>query len=140
MAPLDQEVRPMLRIWIDYKNSHEPAFFRSFINRFDEHEMIYTARDYAEISGLLTKEGIRPKVIGKHYGASALGKSFGLVFRDLHLALNVPSFDVSLNHVSVNAIHVAYLKRKKVVTFTDNDLSLAKMMSGPTAVAVRRND
>ncbi len=112
----------MARIWIDYKNSHEPAFFRPFIRQLSQHSFIYTARNYAEITDLLKYEGIDAQILGKHSGSSMIGKTLGMIFRDLELALNVPSFDISLTHASGYAVHAARLKRKKTIVFTDNDL------------------
>lgn len=111
----------MTLIWIDIKNSHEPAFFRSFMSRFRDHEFVITSRRYAEIQKLLDKYQVENIVIGAHYGGNIIKKMGGLAVRDLSLYLKVPAFDVSLSHGSINAIHVAKLKRKPAISFYDNE-------------------
>ena len=111
----------MTLIWIDIKNSHEPAFFRSFISKFRDHEFVITSRRYAEIQKLLDKYQMKNKVIGAHYGGNIIKKMCGLAIRDLSLYLKAPAFDVSLSHGSINAIHVAKMRNKPTISFYDNE-------------------
>jgi predicted glycosyltransferase len=111
----------MMLIWIDIKNSHEPAFFGSFVSRFRDHEFVITSRRYAEIQKLLDKYQMKNKVVGAHYGGNMLKKMGGLAARDLLLYLKAPAFYASLSHGSINAIHVAKLRRKPAISFYDNE-------------------
>ena len=113
----------MTCIWIDIKNSHEPAFFKPFLINFKEHSFLITSRKYAEIQTLLEKFNMRNEVIGKHYGGNMIKKMGGLAIRDALLFLKVPQFDVSLSHGSINAIHAAKMRLRHAISFTDNDKS-----------------
>lgn len=111
----------MTRIWIDIKNSHEPAFFKSFISKFSNYDFVITSRRYAEIQKLLDKYQMKNEVIGAHYGGNMIKKMCGLATRDLSLYLKAPAFDVSLSHGSINAIHVAKMRNKPIISFYDNE-------------------
>lgn len=111
----------MVRVWIDIKNSHEPAFFRPFLKNFSDHEFIISSRKYAEIQSLLDRLQIDHKVVGKHYGGNKVKKMAGLAVRDALLFLKIPGFGVSLSHGSINAIHAAKMRLKTVISFTDNE-------------------
>ena len=113
----------MTCIWIDIKNSHEPAFFKLFLIFFKEYSFLITSRKYAEIQALLEKFDIRNEVIGKYYGGNMIKKMGGLAIRNALLFLKVPQFDVSLSHGSINAIHVAKMRLRPAISFTDNDKS-----------------
>lgn len=113
----------MTKVWIDIKNSHEPAFFGPFLDGFKDYEFLITSRHYAEIQKLLAQLNLKNKAIGKHYGGNIFKKMGGLVIRDLMLFFDVPQFDISLSHGSVNAIHAAKMRRKPAISFTDNDKS-----------------
>jgi len=111
----------LVRIWIDIKNSHEPAFFGPFIDTFEDHDFIISSRDYAEIQTLLEQLQINHNVIGKHYGGNILKKIYGLMARDVQLYFKTPQFDVSLSHGSINAIQAAKMRMKTIISFTDNE-------------------
>jgi len=111
----------MTKIWIDIKNSHEPAFFKPFINKFNDYEYFISSRKYAEIQKLLHQMQIENKVIGGHYGGNKIKKLWGLIARETLLLLNTPDFDVSLSHGSAHAAHVAKIRSKKTISFIDNE-------------------
>jgi len=111
----------MAHIWIDIKNSHEPAFFKPILTRFKKHEFMITSRKYAEIQKLLEQSQIKNETVGRHYGGNIIKKMGGLVIRDLLLSLKAPVFDASLSHGSINAIHVATIKNKPAISFYDNE-------------------
>lgn len=71
------------KVWIDLTNSPHVLFFRPILRRLDEAgvETVVTARDFAQTLGLLERFGIEHTVIGRHGGASLLGKSLGLARR-----------------------------------------------------------
>ena len=76
-----------LRVWIDLTNSPHVVFFRPILRRLDEAgvETVVTARDFAQTLGLLDRFGIAHHVIGRHGGASVVGKGLGLVRRSTAL-------------------------------------------------------
>jgi predicted glycosyltransferase len=77
----------MRRVWIDLTNSPHVLFFRPILKRLDEAgvEAVVTARDFAQTLGLLDRYGIPHTVIGRHGGASVVGKSLGLAKRSTAL-------------------------------------------------------
>ncbi|RQW79601.1 MAG: DUF354 domain-containing protein [Methanothrix sp.] len=111
----------MSRLWIDIKNSHEPAFFKPFLTRFSDQDYFISSRKYAEIQSLLMQMNIKNEPIGRHYGRNKILKMYGLIARETSLLLKVPDFDLSLSHGSIYAAHVAKIKFKKTISFIDND-------------------
>jgi len=111
-----------MRIWIDIKNTHEPLFFKSIISVFDDHDFIFTARDYIEVTKLLDKYNYDYIKIGRHHGKKLIMKLYGLLSREFELLLRTHKFDVSLSHGSAHAVHVAFMKHKKSIHIYDNDL------------------
>jgi predicted glycosyltransferase len=76
------------RVWIDLTNSPHVLFFRPILRRLSDAgvESVVTARDFAQTLGLLQRYGIPHTVIGRHGGASVLGKGTGLLRRSGSLA------------------------------------------------------
>ncbi|MBU4501128.1 MAG: DUF354 domain-containing protein [Nanoarchaeota archaeon] len=122
----------MLKVWIDVKNSHEPAFFLPFIKEFNNYEFCITSRQYAEVVGLLNKFGVQHSVIGRYYEGNRAKKAIGVILRDISLFLKMPSFDVNISHGSINSIHAAKMRMKKAICFSDNDAAprVAKVFFG----------
>src|SRR5881227_250613 len=77
-----------MRVWIDITNSPHVLVFRPLIRILRErgHEVDVTAREYAQTLELLALHGIDATVVGRHGGASALGKARVEVdrLRELH--------------------------------------------------------
>lgn len=71
------------RIWFDLTNSPHVLFFRPILHRLEDAgvETVVTARDFAQTLGLLQRYGIDHTVIGRHGGASVVGKGVGLARR-----------------------------------------------------------
>jgi predicted glycosyltransferase len=111
-----------MKIWIDIKNSHEPLFFQALTADLSDHQFVFTARDYIEVTKLLDRYGYDYITVGRHHGRKLIMKLFGLVQRELGLYFRTGKFDVSLSHGSVHAVHVATAKRKKSIQIYDNDL------------------
>jgi uncharacterized protein len=93
-----------LRIWIDITAPAHVLVFRPLIalmrERGDEVEV--TARDYAGVGELLRLHGIEAQPIGRHGGASSLGKLAALVHRvpTLRRWAKGRNFDAALAHGS----------------------------------------
>ena len=93
-----------MKVWVDVTNSPHVLVFRPLIRVLRErgHEVEVTAREYAQTLELLELHGIEPVVVGRHGGASALGKARVMVERlhALHRFARGRGFDVALAHGS----------------------------------------
>src|SRR5258706_12025523 len=76
-----------MRIWIDLANSPHVPFFRSLADQFvrRNHEVVVTARDFAETVKLAEAAGFAYEVIGGHGGGKLSGKAGNLVQRAVGL-------------------------------------------------------
>jgi hypothetical protein len=114
-------------VWIDVKNSHEPAFFRPLLTVFDREGISWTvtARDYAEVRDLLRLKGIPYSSVGGHYGSNLIAKGIGrLLFRNISLLKVVPRFRMALSHMSPESPIIGRLRGATTVAFADNDLPM----------------
>ena len=93
-----------MRVWIDITNSPHVLVFRPLIRILRERgaEVDVTAREYAQTLELLALHGIETTVVGKHGGASALGKARAMAERlsALHRFARRRGYDVALAHGS----------------------------------------
>jgi len=100
-----------MRIWIDLTAPAHPVVFRPLIARLEGrgHELLVTARDYAQTIGLCRLHGIEPTVVGAHGGASMVHKAASLASRSARLQRRVRRFapDLALAHGSNDLALVA---------------------------------
>jgi predicted glycosyltransferase len=93
-----------MRIWVDVTNSPHVLLFRPLIAllRGRGHEVELTAREYAQTMQLLELHGIEATVVGRHGGASALGKARAELSRvpALRRWAKPRQFDLALAHGS----------------------------------------
>ena len=93
-----------MRVWVDLTNSPHVLVFRPLIRILRErgHEVDVTARDYAQTLELLALHGIEATVVGRHGGASTLGKARAMAGRltALHRFATGRAFDLALAHGS----------------------------------------
>ena len=94
-----------MRVWIDITNSPHVLFFRPLIRLLeaDGHEVVVTARDYAQTLELLELHDIPHDVVGpRHGGAGAVGKARALAgrLRALRRFAKGRGFDLALAHGS----------------------------------------
>lgn len=95
-----------MRVWFDCTAAAHPLVLRpvieSFRNRGDE--VLVTAREYGQTVGLLELLGIPHLVVGRHGGASRIGKALSLGSRSLSLIGPVRRFgpDLAVGHGSVD--------------------------------------
>lgn len=112
-----------MRIWIDLANSPHVPFFRSLTNEFlrRNHEVVVTARDFAETVSLAEAAGFTPHVIGAHGGGSLSGKAGNLVQRGMALArwARGRELDLALSHNSYSQILAARALSLRTVTLMD---------------------
>jgi uncharacterized protein len=112
-----------MRIWIDLANSPHVPFFRALANVFiqREHEIVVTAREFAETVELAEAAGFMPHVIGGHGGGKLSGKAGNLVQRALALArwARGRDLDLALSHNSYSQVLAARALSLKTVTLMD---------------------
>ncbi|MCG8698155.1 MAG: DUF354 domain-containing protein [Bacteroidales bacterium] len=112
------------RIWIDITNTPHVNVLQPIIKRLNKDcELIITARNFSETVPLLRKIGIEPRVIGRYMGESRLMKVFGMLSRMLVLYFTLPKFDAAFSLGGNYTSFVSYLRRKKSIVFSDNDIS-----------------
>ncbi|HWI09551.1 MAG TPA: DUF354 domain-containing protein [Solirubrobacteraceae bacterium] len=107
-----------MRIWIDLTAPAHPVVFRPLLTRLRArgHELLVTARDYAQTLDLCRLHGIEPTVVGEHGGASMASKAASLMSRTARLHRRVRRFAPSL-----------------AVAHGSNDLALVARMLGVPA-------
>src|SRR6267378_5095814 len=112
-----------MRIWIDLANSPHVPFFRSLANEFiqREHEVVATARAFAETVELAEAAGFAPQVIGGHGGEKLPGKAGNLVQRALALArwARGRDLDLALSHNSYSQVLAARALSLRTITLMD---------------------
>jgi hypothetical protein len=93
-----------MRVWIDVTNSPHVLVFRPLVRILRERgaEVDVTAREFAQTLELLELHGIEPIVVGRHGGASVLGKARVEAERlhALHRFARNRGYDVALAHGS----------------------------------------
>lgn len=93
-----------MKIWIDLGNSPHVPFFRALAKEFVErgHEVVWTARDYAQTVGLARRMGIDVTVFGSHGGKNVAAKAakFGKRVFDLLGWAPGRSIDLVVSHNS----------------------------------------
>jgi predicted glycosyltransferase len=112
-----------MRIWIDLANSPHVPFFRSLADEFLQrnHELLVTARAFAETVELARAAGFSAEVIGGHGGGKLSGKAGNLVQRGLGLArwARGRGIDLALSHNSYSQILAARVLSLRTVTLMD---------------------
>ncbi|HAF16039.1 MAG TPA: hypothetical protein DCK93_02620 [Blastocatellia bacterium] len=112
-----------MRIWIDLANSPHVPFFRPLANEFirRDHEILVTARDFAETVALARAAGFAAEVIGGHGGGKLSGKAGNLVQRAFLLArwARGRGIHLALSHNSYSQILAARALSLKSVTLMD---------------------
>ena len=130
-------------IWIDLGNSPHVPFFLALAEEFTArgHEILWTARDYAQTVEMARDAGLYPSVFGSHGGRNLLSKGlkFGARFWDLAKWARRKKIDLVVSHNSLEPLAVARMFRIKSINLMDyehhpnNHVSfrLAKMVIVP---------
>jgi predicted glycosyltransferase len=112
-----------MRIWIDLANSPHVPLFRSLADEFirRNHEVVVTARAFAETVELAEAAGFSPQVIGAHGGGKLSGKAGNLVQRALALArwARGRELELAVSHNSYSQILAARAMSLRTVTLMD---------------------
>ena len=113
-----------MRIWIDITNTPHVNVLMPIIRHLEkDHELIFTARDFSETLPLLKKNGIAPLVYGNYKGKSRVKKVMGLLGRMWTMLFKLPKFDLALSLGGNYTSAIAFLRGKKSIVFSDNDIS-----------------
>ena len=116
-----------MRVWVDITNSPHVLVFRPLIRILRERgaDVDVTAREYAQTLELLALHGIEATVVGRHGGASALGKARveGDRLRALHRFARGRDYDVAIAHGSHDLTLTA--RRLKIPSATTFDYEYA---------------
>lgn len=110
-------------IWIDLANSPHVPFFRALVPEFERcgHEVLLTARDFAQTVELARAAGFEIEVIGGHGGGKLSGKAGNLVGRALQLArwARGRKFELAVSHNSYAQTAAARALSIRSVTLMD---------------------
>jgi predicted glycosyltransferase len=112
-----------MRIWIDLGNSPHVPFFGALAAEFERrgHEILWTARDYAQTVALARAAGIEAEVFGAHGGKSVVqkGKKFlARVFALVRWARG-KKIDLAVSHNSQEPLVAARLLGIESVNLMD---------------------
>jgi predicted glycosyltransferase len=111
------------RIWIDLANSPHVLFFAPLIERLRscEHEVLLTARDFAQTVPLMREYGLEGEVIGGHTGSSKPVKAARMLGRTRRLMrfARGKGIDLAVSHNSYAQILAARLVGIPTVTCMD---------------------
>ena len=143
-----------MRVWVDLTNSPHVLVLRPVIAhlRSQGHEVLVTARDFAQTVELARRHGLDADVIGRHRGGRLAAKGLGLVDRSLALtrwARRHGPFDLALGHGSNDVTVAARLLRIPCSTMFDYEWAtvqhtvncrLAQAVVVPDAIPPERLD
>lgn len=122
-----------MRIWIDLGNSPHVPFFRALAPEFEKlgHEILWTARDYAQTVELAHKAGLPIEIFGAHGGKSLVGKGWKYASRIAQLANWARGRDIglTLSHNSHEPLAVARLLGIESVNLMDYEHHPANRLS-----------
>lgn len=112
-----------MRIWIDLGNSPHVPFFLALSKEIERsgHEILWTARDYAQTVPLAQKVGLPVEVFGTHGGKGIFQKGLKFLGRvkDLFFWARRKKVDLVLSHNSHEPLAVARLLGIKSVNIMD---------------------
>lgn len=112
-----------MRIWIDLGNSPHVPFFMAIAPELERrgHEIVWTARDYAQTVELAREAGLRFETFGSHGGKNVLRKGLRFVERyfDLWRWSAGKNIGLVLSHNSQEPLAVARLRGIPSVNLMD---------------------
>lgn len=110
-------------IWIDLANSPHVPFFRALVEEFGArgHEVLVTARAFAQTVELAEAAGMKPEVVGVHGGGRLSGKAGNLLGRAWALArwAKGKGFGLAVSHNSYSQVLAARALGLRAVTLMD---------------------
>jgi len=140
-----------MRIWVDMTSAPHALVLRPIIAELRAlgHQVIVTARQFGQTEAMLDRLGIAHEVIGRHGGASAVGKAGALARRSARLCFwaRARRFDLGLAHGSVDLAVVCGILRVPSVQMQDYEFAglqrrisfkAARRVVVPDAISVDR--
>lgn len=122
-----------MKVWIDFANSPHVLFFAPIIEDLTElgHEVVLSAREYAQTVGLARLHGFSPRVMGRHAGKSWRRKFTTIVNRSIELRsfAKMHDFDVAVSHGSYALGPAARSLRLRSVALMDYEHTPANHLS-----------
>ncbi len=138
-----------MRIWVDCTAAAHPLVLRPIIERLEAggHQVEATAREYGQTEGILERLGIPYTSVGRHGGASVVGKGAALAGRSARLWrwARRHGFDGALAHGSVDIAVVSRALRIPLVQMNDYEhaglqrrisFRAARLVIAPDAIPV----
>ena len=113
-----------MKFWFDFTSPPQVHFFSPLIEHYQNKgiEIICSAREFGETTGLLDQKKIKYHLIGKHAGGNYSKKVFSLLKRNVQLYQQISGFDVSFSN-NFEAPFITWLKGKKAIVCDDNDIA-----------------
>ena len=112
-----------MRIWIDLGNSPHVPFFKALAEEFTArgHDIVWTARDYAQTVELAKKAGLDATVFGTHGGKNVFAKASKFFKRVIDLAgwARGKKIDVVVSHNSQEPLVAARMLGIRSVNLMD---------------------
>jgi len=109
----------MKKVWLDITNSPHVVFYYPILKKIKEHgyEVVISAREYAQIKGLLKLFNIEHFMIGKHMKKNKFKKLVGFVIRsnklykfakdkNINVAISMGSHDMMMAAKRLNIPHL----------------------------------
>lgn len=121
-----------MNIWFDLSNSPHINLFYAMIKELEKNNsVIITCRPLANTIDLLDLYNLKYEVVGEHYGASFIKKSFGYPVRvyQLYSYLKNKKIDVAVSQSSFHSPLVAKLLGIKSLYMNDNEHALGNIPS-----------
>ena len=118
-------------IWFDITNTPHINFFKPIIMRLrEDYKLIYSLKDFAETVPLFEKD-IQEKyvLIGTHKGKKKFSKVLGMLSRISKLNSSISHFDIKISIGGDSSNYLAKIRRKKSITFDDNETSFNRRYS-----------
>ena len=129
-----------MRIWIDLGNSPHVPFFKALAQEFDArgHEVVWTARDYAQTVELARNAGLDAKVFGTHGGKNVAAKAgkFAKRVMDLIRWARGREIDLAVSHNSQEPLVAARVLGIRSVNLMDYEHHPGNHLSFRTAKRV----
>ncbi|MDD4148386.1 MAG: DUF354 domain-containing protein [Candidatus Cloacimonetes bacterium] len=118
-------------LWFDITNTPHINFFKPIIMRLrEDYKLIYSLKDFAETVPLFEKD-IQEKyvLIGTHKGKKKFSKVLGMLSRISKLNSSISHFDIKISIGGDSSNYLAKIRRKKSITFDDNETSFNRRYS-----------
>jgi predicted glycosyltransferase len=122
-----------MKVWIDLANSPHALFFAPIVQDLEAsgHEVLITAREFAQTVELARMHGLSPQVIGRHAGKSLPRKlrTIAVRSRDLYAFARKFQPEVAVSHGSYALAIAARMRRLRSITIMDYEHTPANHLS-----------